>query len=720
MSFFTLCFLLSWITTIDFIVVVKAYNFDPSERRGVARVPGQIISGSYLVQLTDETNATNVRATAVEIAAKMQSVKQLLIANGTLSRSDIVTNTKVSPSLIFTETIKGFLMKGVSQEIYSMLLKITNVIRVEPDRVVSIYGALGQKKRHLLSKHKQETDLANPEHNRMLQSKSQVLPWGIKRIGGPIKPNPNPSGRVFIIDTGIAPLSDLNINETLSINFANWYFDPPNPLWYDGDGHGTHVAGTVAAIDNAINVVGVVPGATVVAVRVLDEFGEGLWSNIIAGIEYVASKGKVGDVANLSLGGYFIQIVNDAVEKAAAKGIKFAIAAGNSYDDAWYYSPASATGVNIYTVSCFDNTDSFCSFSNYGSVVDYSGPGKDVESLSPDGGTAILSGTSMSTPHIAGLLLAGSIKVGGYVKCDPDGAPDPIAVASFAPVSPPAAAPIPKTASSPNQLDFTIRTDYDGTEIGWSLFQVTQRVPKLIFSKVPGTYGSEQLFTEQLYLDVGKYQLNVTDDFGDGLKCPGYFSISLGGVLLKRKEGIFKSDLTNFTVTSVPANQFLLTILTDGFASEDNAWTLYQVFANKQTLIASKEIGDYDNNMPYQERLLLAAGTYQFNFTDDYGDGISRPGYYTLSLGGTIIKKSSRAFTYLDSTTFTLLAPAPTPNKPIPKPVVLPAAVKPVLPKPVPNLPIKPVLPKPVPNLPIKPVSKPAVLPAAVKPVLPK
>ncbi len=173
-------------------------------------------------------------------------------------------------------------------------------------------------------------------------------------------------------------MSDLNINATLSINFADWHSDPPNPLWYDGDGHGTHVAGTVAAIDNDINVVGVVPGASVVAVRVMDEDGFGEWSTIIARIEHVASKGKVGDVANLSLGGEFTQIANDAVEKAAAKGIKFAIAAGNDQSDAKDYSPTSATGENIYTVSCFDDTDSFCWFSNYGSVVDYSGPGEDV------------------------------------------------------------------------------------------------------------------------------------------------------------------------------------------------------------------------------------------------------------------------------------------------------------------------------------------------------
>jgi hypothetical protein len=802
---FAASLLLFWIASSDFIAVAKstvADSFDPTDQ-------GQIITGSYLVQLADTTDASNVKSMAAEMATKMQAVKQLLISNGTLSTSDVVTNTQVSPSLIFTETIKGFLMKGVSEEISSLLLKMRNVIRVEQDKVVSINGVLNQNSRHLLLKYKYQTSIARPQSNRLLQSKSQVLPWGIKRVGGPIKLNPNPNGRVFILDTGIAPVKDLNIDKTLSINFADWYSDPPNPLWFDGHGHGTHVAGTVAAIDNDINVVGVVPGAFVVAVRVLNEYGFAPWSTIISGIEYVASKGKTGDVANLSLGGSYSQILNNAVEKAAAKGIKFAIAAGNENSDAQYTSPASASGENIYTISCYDNSDSFCSFSNYGSVVDYSGPGSDVESLSHDGGTEIFSGTSMSTPHIAGLLLAGSIQVGGYVKCDPDGIPDPIAVASFGPVNPtPAPTPadrleitlmtdgyastetawtlykilpnsrnviasktigaynnymlytekytlasgmyefnltdksgdgiffpgyysvmlggtvikenggdfkhfdsfnftvglVSPTATpispSSNQLDFTILTDYNGYEIGWSLFQVTQGAPKIIASKPSGTYGSEQLYTEQYYLDVGKYQFNITDGYyGNGLACPGYFTLRLGGALLK-KGGAFKSmDSTMFTVSSVPANQLFFTLLTDGFSSEDNAWTLFQLFSNTRILIASKVIGAYGNNMAYMERFSLAAGTYQFNLTDAYGDGIARPGYYTLSLGGTIIK-SSLTFTYLDSTTFTVTAPALTPAKPIYKPAV-PAAVKPVLSKPIPKLPTEPFPGKPLP-LPLK------------------
>ncbi len=810
--------LLFWIATTKVIGVtsVTADNLESSNKRGDGIVAGQVVSGSYLIQLADATDARTVRATAVQTAAKMQAVKQSLIAAGTLSTSDDVTNTQVSTSLIFTESIKGFVMSGVSEEISDMLLKASNVIRVEPDKIVSIHNGLDNGSRQLQSEFKHRATL-DSQGNRLMESKNQILPWGIKRVGGPIKSNPNTTGRVFIIDTGIAPVEDLNIDKSLSINFADWYTEPKNPLWYDGFGHGTHVAGIVAALNNDINVVGVVPGAPVVAVRVLDEYGFGFWSTVIAGIEYVATKGKAGDVANLSLGGYFSDIVNAAVEKAAAKGIKFSIAAGNSNDDAQYYSPASASGENIYTVSCYDNTDSLCYFSNYGSPVDFSGPGLDVESLTPDGGTAIYSGTSMSTPHIAGLLLAGSIRVGGYVKCDKDSVPDPIAVASLAPVSPTPAPSMPPanrliikimtdgyastetawtlhqlvsntrtliaskaigaygnymlytekidlamgdylfnftdafgdgiffpgeysvtlgdkvlkksgnftyfeafnftvgqkgptvapTLPPVNQLDFTMMTDTSGYEIGWSLFQIFQNSTKLILSKPSGTYGSEQLYTEQYYLDLGKYQFNLTDDWsGNGLLCPGYYTISLGGVVLKRGGAFQYVDSTMFTVASVPANQFYFTILTDAFALEDTAWTLYQILANQNTLIASKEIGSYGNNMPYTERYLLGEGTYQFNVTDAYGDGITRPGYYTLSLGGTIIK-TSRPFTYLDSTTFTVGAMAPSPFKPLPKPVA-PVVIKPAPTKPLPTKPA-PAKPSPTKPAPAKPSpTKPA------------
>jgi len=165
--------------------------------------------------------------------------------------------------------------------------------------------------------------------------------------------------------------NDLIIDKTLSINFIG-----TNPTsWEDDNGHGTHVAGTIAALNNGINVVGVVPGATVVALKVLASNGVGSLADVIAAIEYVFMNGKKGDVVNMSIGGGVSATENAAVENTASLGIKFAIAAGNEAEDATNSSPASAFGTNVYTVSCYDKSDNLCSFSNYGKVGDVGGPG---------------------------------------------------------------------------------------------------------------------------------------------------------------------------------------------------------------------------------------------------------------------------------------------------------------------------------------------------------
>ena len=202
-----------------------------------------------------------------------------------------------------------------------------------------------------------------------------------------------------------------------------------NDALYLLNGHGTHVAGTVAAIDNGIGVVGVAPGTTVVAVKVLDRRGSGSYSGVIAGIDYVAANGSNGDVANMSLGGGYSAELNAAVEAAAATGVKFVLAAGNESTDAATKSPASANGPNVYTISSFAQGDNWSSFSNYGNPpVDFAEPGSAILSTYKDGGYATLSGTSMASPHAAGILLLGGIRAGGTVSGDPDGNPDTIGV----------------------------------------------------------------------------------------------------------------------------------------------------------------------------------------------------------------------------------------------------------------------------------------------------
>ena len=165
-----------------------------------------------------------------------------------------------------------------------------------------------------------------------------------------------------------------------------------------------------------------------VAVKVLDARGSGAYSGVIAGVDYVAANGKSGDVANMSLGGPVSKALDDAVLAAAAKGIKFALAAGNESTDANNSSPAHVNHSNVYTVSAMNNTDTFASFSNYGNPpVDYCAPGVGIKSTWKDGAYNTISGTSMASPHVAGLLLLGNIATDGYVKGDPDNNADPIA-----------------------------------------------------------------------------------------------------------------------------------------------------------------------------------------------------------------------------------------------------------------------------------------------------
>ena len=133
----------------------------------------------------------------------------------------------------------------------------------------------------------------------------------------------------------------------------------------------------------------------------------------------------------MSLGGYSgtsETAMDVAVKQAADQGILFAIAAGNSAEDASYYTPAHIENkLGVYTVSAIGTNDCLASFSNYGSPVDVAAPGVGVESLAKDGGTVTYSGTSMAAPHLAGLLLLGLLGSDGTACGDPDGNPDLIA-----------------------------------------------------------------------------------------------------------------------------------------------------------------------------------------------------------------------------------------------------------------------------------------------------
>ncbi|MCH4891751.1 S8 family serine peptidase [Sphingomonas sp. SFZ2018-12] len=307
---------------------------------------------------------------------------------------------------VYFSAMQGFTVNLPAQAVERMKAFDRTIAYCEQDRVVTIPEDEAQ---------------ATAQPGGSTIQATQTVPWGITRVGGGAITS---GATAWVLDSGIdLDHPDLNVDVTRSASFVG---DPsPN----DGNGHGTHVAGTIAACNNGIGVVGVAPCTRVVAVRVLDSSGRGSNSGIIAGIDYVAANGRPGDIANMSLGGGASSALDAAVINAASTGVRFVLAAGNSAVNAATTSPARANGPNVFTVSAFDRNGRFATFSNFGNPpIDVAEPGVSIPSTYLNGGYATLSGTSMAAPHLSGLLLIGSVRNGGRVTNDPDGIPDIIGV----------------------------------------------------------------------------------------------------------------------------------------------------------------------------------------------------------------------------------------------------------------------------------------------------
>ena len=355
---------------------------------------GALIQGQYIVVFSQ---GGNLRMDAnATYAQRIEAVRQV--------GSNILTENGIQGASIqqaYGKAITGMAAKLTAAEA-AKLASDPRVVYVEQDRVVALGKPGGGG----------------------TSSPAQSVPVGITRVGGGTTAS---AATAWIIDTGIdLDHPDLNVDVSRSRTFFTSGRDAGSAD--DGNGHGSHVAGTIAAKNNSIGVVGVAPGTTVVAVKVLDSRGSGAYSVVIAGVDYVAANAKAGDVANMSLGGPISTALDDAILTAAGKGIKFALAAGNETADANNSSPAHINHANVYTVSAVDAADKFAYFSNFGNPpVDFAAPGVNIKSTWKDGAYNTISGTSMASPHVAGLLLLGSVRGDGTAIGDPDGNPDPIA-----------------------------------------------------------------------------------------------------------------------------------------------------------------------------------------------------------------------------------------------------------------------------------------------------
>jgi subtilisin len=260
--------------------------------------------------------------------------------------------------------------------------------------------------------------------DRELHIDIQTLPTGINRIDGELSSTVSGNGSgavnvdVAVIDTGIdLTHPDLNVYVAGAKNCSS------GKSAKDGHGHGTHVAGTIGALDNGVGVVGVAPGARLWPVRVLNNAGSGSWADVICGIDYVTAHAGEIEVANMSLGGTGTDgsCASDALHQAicasVAAGVTYAVAAGNESDNAANHVPAAYD--QVITVSALadfngvagggaastcraDQDDTFADFSNFGADVDIIAPGVCILSTWKRGGYNTISGTSMATPHVTG------------------------------------------------------------------------------------------------------------------------------------------------------------------------------------------------------------------------------------------------------------------------------------------------------------------------------
>jgi len=225
-------------------------------------------------------------------------------------------------------------------------------------------------------------------------------PWGLDRIDQRNRPlsgtytyNWTGSGvRAYVIDTGI------RTTHTQFGGRASNVFDAFGGSGADCNGHGTHVAGTIGG-----STYGVAKSALLRGVRVLDCNGSGSTSGVIAGVDWVTNNHINPAVANMSLGGGASSALDTAVNNLANSGVPIAVAAGNSNTDACTQSPARAA--NAITTGSTTTSDARSSFSNFGTCLDIFAPGSGILSsyATSDTATATLSGTSMASPHVAGV-----------------------------------------------------------------------------------------------------------------------------------------------------------------------------------------------------------------------------------------------------------------------------------------------------------------------------
>ncbi len=309
----------------------------------------------------------------------------------------VASSNGVRPRYVYSATITGF-AGSLSKAQLKRIRKDPSVAYVSPDGVATISGkpqpAADGSQTSLTPRATASGDVST-------QTTQFGATWGIDRVdqrtGTNTTYNYTATGagvRAYVIDTGIYTAHS-QFGGRASVGFDS-VGDGRNGQ--DCNGHGTHVAGTIGGATY-----GLAKSVGLTAVRVLNCAGSGSFAGVIAGIDWVTYNHNGPSVANMSLGGGFSQPVNDAVTRSIAHGVTYAVAAGNENQNACNVSPASTPGA--LTVGATGTTDVRAGFSNFGTCVDVFDPGVSITSawIGSTVATNTISGTSMASPHVAGL-----------------------------------------------------------------------------------------------------------------------------------------------------------------------------------------------------------------------------------------------------------------------------------------------------------------------------
>jgi subtilisin family serine protease len=332
---------------------------------------GKAIFSQYIVRLNPDQDVSALKAHIAELKQQF---------GGDFEAFDLYEN-------LGSKSFLGYAAK-LSSAALNLLLRNGKVMYVEEDQTVHLNDCVQEAN--------PDWGLARTNYHNYDTTQTYTYDYTTGATGAGVD--------AYIIDTGIYCENDDFTGK--AVGTCTFGYSSVKNIFgvvdtTDGNGHGTHCAGSVAG-----QTYGVAKEANLIAVKVMSDAGSGSTSNIISGVNWVAGQAKSGgrpSVANLSIGGGYSQANNDAVAGLVAAGVTTAVAAGNDNSDACNYSPASEP--TAITVAATDKYNSRAYYSNYGSCCDVFGPGSNITSawIDSPSATNTISGTSMASPHVCGV-----------------------------------------------------------------------------------------------------------------------------------------------------------------------------------------------------------------------------------------------------------------------------------------------------------------------------